>query len=100
MEFLEDEFTSEHEDYQLVIQYLNETLPTFFGSAPGAQARLYMTENDETGYTIQGYGTIAASDGTSGAYELKLALEYGVTPKIVYLQSAHKIALGDAPLEQ
>ena len=100
MEFLEDEFTSEHEDYQLVIRYLNKTLPTLSGTAPGAQARLYMTEKDETGYTILGYGTIAASDGVSGVYELKLALEYGGTPKVVYLQSAHKIALGDAPLEQ
>ena len=57
-------------------------------------------EQDETGYIITGYGTLAASDDTSGVYEMKLALEYGAFPKVVYLQSAHKIALGDAPLEQ
>src|SRR6516165_3290175 len=100
MAFLEEEFTTEHEDYQLVTAYLNKTLPTLTGKAPGAQARLYVTEKDETGCTIIGYGTIAASDGVSGVYEMKLALEYGGFPKVVYLQSAHKIALGDAPLEQ
>ena len=100
MEFLEEEFTSEHEDYQLVTAYLNKTLPTLSGKAPGAKARLYVTEKDETGYTITGYGTIAASDGVSGVYEMKLALEDGGFPRVVYLQSAHKMALGDAPLEQ
>jgi hypothetical protein len=100
MEFLEEEFTSEHEDYHLVIAYLNKTLPTLTGKAPGSQVRLYVTEKDETGYTITGYGTLTASDGMSGMYEMKLALEYGAFPKVVYLQSAHKIALGDAPLEQ
>ena len=100
MEFLEEEFTSEHEDYQLVTTYLNKTLPTLTGEATGGQARLYVTEKDETGYTITAYGTLAASDGVSGVYEMKLALEYRGFPKVVYLQSAHKIALGDAPLEQ
>ena len=100
MEFLEEEFTSEHEDYHLVTAYLNKTLPTLTGKAPDSQARLYVTEKDETGYTITGYGTLPASDGMSGVYEMKLALEYGAFPKVVYLQSAHKIALGDAPLEQ
>jgi hypothetical protein len=100
MEFLEEEFTSEHEDYHLVTAYLNKTLPTLTGKAPGARARLYVTEKDETGYTITGYGTIAASDGASGVYEMKLALEYGAFPKVVYLQSAHKVALGDIPLGQ
>ena len=100
MAFLEEEFTSEHEDYQLVTAYLNMTLPTLTGEAPGAQARLYVTDKDETGYTILGYGTLAASDGVGGVYEMKLALEDRGFPKVVYLQSAHKIAPGDAPWEQ
>jgi hypothetical protein len=100
MEFLEEEFTSEHEDYHLVTAYLNKTFPTLTGTVLGEQARLYVTDKDETGYFIIGYGTIAASDGVSGVYEMKLALEYRGFPKVVYLQSAHKVALGDTPLEQ
>lgn len=100
MALIEDEFTNEHEDYYLVAEYLRKTFPTLTGNAPGAQARLYVTEKDETGYSITGHGTLAASDGSSGVYEMKLAVECGNFPTVVYLQSAHKMALGDAPFKE
>jgi len=100
MASIEEKFTNAYADYLLVTEYLRKALPTLTGKAPGKQARLYMTERDETGYTITGYGTITASDGLSGFYELKLAIEYRDSPPVVYLQSVHKIALGDAPFEE
>jgi hypothetical protein len=86
MALIEEEFTNEHEDYHLVAEYLRKIFPTLTGNAPGEQARLSVTEKDETGYIITGQGTLAASDG--------------YFPTVVYLQAAHKIALGDAPLEE
>jgi hypothetical protein len=100
MALIEEEFTNEHEDYHLVADYLRKTFPTLAGDAPGEQARLSVTEKAETGYTITVHGTLAASDGSSGVYEMKLAVEYGDFPTVVYLQSAHRIALGDVPLEE
>ena len=100
MASIEEKFTNAYADYLLVTEYLKKAFPTLTGKAPGEQARLYMTERDETGYTITGYGTIAASDGLSGLYELKLAVEYGGSPIVVYLQSVRRIALGDAPFEE
>jgi hypothetical protein len=96
---IEEKFTNVYTDYLLVTEYLRKVLPILTGNAPVEQARLYMTERDKTGYTITGYGNIAASDGLSGLYELKLAVENGEGPTIVYLQSVRKIALGDAPFE-
>ena len=100
MASIEEKFTNAYEDYNLVTEYLRKTFPTLAGNSPGKQARLYVTERDETGYTITGYGNIAASDGLSGFYEMKLAIEFGNSLTVVYLQSAHKIALGDVPFEE
>jgi hypothetical protein len=100
MALIEEEFTNEYEDYHLVAEYLRKTFPTLTGDAPGEQARLSVTEKDATGYTITVHGTLAASDDSSGVYEMKLAVEYGDFPTVVYLQAAHKIALGDIPLEE
>jgi hypothetical protein len=62
-------FTSEHDDYFLVMEYMQKTLPTFTPSREDIPFCMMYPDSD--GYYLEGTGNIEIRSG-GGSYEVEL----------------------------
>ena len=90
-----ERFTNEHDDYSLVMDYLQKTLPTF--TPTSEDVPFYITKiskDDDTildGYVIAGTGNIEDNAHLGGRYEVELCVVIHKTFRSVFIAQIHRL---------
>ena len=88
-------FTNEHDDYSLVMDYMQKTLPTFIPDSEDGPFYITRTVKDDNsipdGYTLVGTGTIEARTQRGGRYEVEMCVVTHKTYRTVFIAQVHRI---------
>ena len=87
-------FIREHDDYSLVMDYMQKTLPTFTPASEDVPFYITRTMKDDDsipdGYVLVGTGNIGDRSG-GGRYEVELCVVTHKTYKDVFIARIHRI---------
>lgn len=95
--FIGSDFTSEHDDYSLVMEYMQKTLPTFTPSREDIPFCMMYPDSD--GYCLEGTGNIEDRSG-GGSYEIELCVMIYKMYKDVFITRLERQPEPEQELEQ